>query len=111
MTTLETAGKTIEIDDEGFLSDADEWTPELAEVLAEVAGLGPMSDLHWKVITLCREDAARKGRPPGLRRISKLSGVGMEELRKLFPGGCGELAVKLAGLPGSRPVPGPRGPG
>ena len=99
MTTLETAGKTIELNNEGFILDADQWTPELAEALAESAGLGTLTDKHWQVITFCREDAAREGQSPGLRRISKLSGVSMKELYKLFPKGPGKLAARVAGLP------------
>ncbi len=99
MTTLEAVGKTIELNNEGFLLDADQWTPELAETLAETVGLGPLSDKHWQVITFCREDAAREGQSPGLRRISKLSGVSMKELYQLFPKGPGKLAAKVAGLP------------
>ena len=37
--------------------------------------------------------------PPGLRRISKLSGVNMKELYQLFPKGPGKLAAKVSGLP------------
>ena len=46
-----------------------------------------------------REDAAREGQSPGLRRISKKSGVSMKELYKLFPKGPGKLAAKVSGLP------------
>lgn len=99
MTTLEAAANTVELNGEGFLLDADQWNPELAEALAESAGIGSMSDKHWQVITFCREDAAREGQSPGLRRISKLSGVSMKELYKLFPKGPGKLAAKIAGLP------------
>ena len=48
-------------------------------------------------ITFCREDTAQTGQPPGLRRISKLSGVPTKELYQLFPKGPGILASKLAG--------------
>ena len=51
------------------------------------------------MLTFCREDAAREGTPPGLRRISKLSGVDMTELYELFPKGPGKLAARIAGLP------------
>ena len=102
MTTLEAAGKTLELNEEGFLLDAREWTPELAEALAESAGLGPLSDKHWRVITVCREDAARRGQAPGLRRISELSGVGMKELYRLFPSVPDKQAARIAGLPKPR---------
>ncbi len=99
MPTAEYAGNVVELNEEGFLVDSSEWTPEVATGLAEEAGLGPLTDKHWTVLTFCREDAAQQGQPPGLRRISKLSGVNMKELYQLFPKGPGKLAAKIAGLP------------
>ncbi len=83
---------------EGFLTNANEWSPDVAEALAEEAGI-QLTPEHWKVITFCREDAAKEGQPPGLRRISKLSGVDTRSLYRLFPKGPGKLASKIAGLP------------
>lgn len=91
-------GHQVEVNDEGFLTNANQWTPEIGEAIAEEVGVRLTPD-HWKVITFCREDAAREGQPPGLRRISKLSGVGTKELYALFPKGPGKLAARVAGLP------------
>ena len=99
MPTVEYAGQTIEVNEEGFLVDSNQWTPEVAEELAIEVGIDDLSDQHWKVITFCREDAAKQGQPPGLRRISKLLGVNMKELYQLFPKGPGKLAAKVSGLP------------
>jgi tRNA 2-thiouridine synthesizing protein E len=99
MPAREYVGLEVQVNEEGFLVDSSEWTPEIAEAIAEQEGVGPLSEKHWKVITFCREDTAREGQPPGLRRISKLSGVGTKELYQLFPKGPGKLAAKIAGLP------------
>ena len=93
------AGHQVDLNDEGFMMDSSQWTPEVAESMAAELGLAPLSDRHWTVLTFCREDAANEGQPPGLRRISKRSGVGMKELYQLFPKGPGKLAARLAGLP------------
>jgi tRNA 2-thiouridine synthesizing protein E len=93
------AGQAVEVDADGFLVDTSQWTPEVAEALAREAGIGTLTPAHWKVIAFCREDAAREGEPPGLRRISKLSGVGTKQLYELFPRGPGKLASLVAGLP------------
>jgi TusE/DsrC/DsvC family sulfur relay protein len=98
MPLHEYAGQPVEVNEEGFLLDASQWTPEVAEEIARDVGLA-LTPRHWKVLTFCREDAAREGHPPGLRRISKLSGVGTKELYALFPKGPGKLAARLAGLP------------
>jgi TusE/DsrC/DsvC family sulfur relay protein len=91
-------GHQVTVNEEGFMTDTTEWTPEVGEAIADEVGLTLTPD-HWKVITFCREDAAREGQPPGLRRISKLSGVGTKELYMLFPKGPGKLAARIAGLP------------
>jgi tRNA 2-thiouridine synthesizing protein E len=75
------------------------WTPETAEVLAREAGVDPLTDLHWKVIALCREEAARSGRPPDLRSLCDLSGLDGAALRRLFPDKPHRLAARIAGLP------------
>ncbi len=99
MTTAELTIQAVDRNEEGFLLDSSQWTPDVAQQLAEEAGVGPLTDKHWTVLTFCREDAAQQGQPPGLRRISKLSGVNMKELYQLFPKGPGKLAAKIAGLP------------
>lgn len=98
MSLHEYAGRSIETNDEGFLLDGAQWTPEVAEAIAAEVGLS-LSPEHWKVITFCREDAARQGQSPGLRRITLQAGVGMKDLYRLFPKGPGKLAARVAGLP------------
>jgi tRNA 2-thiouridine synthesizing protein E len=99
MQTREYAGHTVHLNDEGFLVDSNEWTPEVAEAIAAEVGIPMLTDKHWSVIGFCREDAAARGESPGLRRISKNSGVGMKDLYKLFPKGPGKLAARVSGLP------------
>jgi tRNA 2-thiouridine synthesizing protein E len=84
MQTQTYAGQTIAVNEEGFLLDSRQWTPAIAEALAVASGVALTSE-HWQVITFCRNDAAKTGQSPGLRRISLFSGVGMKDLR-LFPG-------------------------
>jgi len=98
MPVVEVAGRTVDFNEEGFMTDSSQWTPEIAEALARQVGLDSLGAEHWKVITFCREDAAKEGQPPGLRRIAKLSGVGTKDLYRLFPKGPGKLAARIAGL-------------
>ena len=99
MQTHEYAGRAIETNDEGFLVDASQWTPEIGEAIARETGVWPLTERHWSVLTFCREDAAREGQSPGMRRIAKNSGVDMKTLYQLFPKGPGKLAARIAGLP------------
>ena len=45
MKTLEMNGTTVEMNDEGFLLDASQWTPEIGEALARESGLA-LGDQH-----------------------------------------------------------------
>ena len=99
MPTREYAGRSIQTNDEGFLLDSSQWTREVGEEIAREVGVWPLTEKHWTVITYCREDAAREGQPPGMRRIAKNSGVDMKSLYQLFPKGPGKLAARIAGLP------------
>ena len=99
MPSVEYAGTAVEVNDEGFLLASDSWTREIAQAIADEVGIGPLTDKHWQVIEFCRKDAEEQGQPPGLRRISKLSGINMKELYQLFPRGPGKLAARVSGLP------------
>jgi tRNA 2-thiouridine synthesizing protein E len=93
------AGRTVRLDEQGFLAQATEWTPEIAEAIAAEVGLTLTAE-HWKVIQACRDDAARNGgESPGLRRITQVTGVTTKDLYRLFPKGPGKLAARIAGLP------------
>jgi tRNA 2-thiouridine synthesizing protein E len=87
----------VQLDADGFLVNSDDWTREIAEEFAREAGI-ELTDRHWEVIEFCRKDAAEKGTPPTVRRITKVGGVPTKEMYQLFPGGPGILAAKLSGL-------------
>lgn len=69
MPVVDYAGQSIEVNEEGFLVDSSQWTPEVAEAIAKDIGIDALSDQHWKVITFCREDAANQGTPLSLIHI------------------------------------------
>ncbi len=98
MTTATIAGLEVELNDDEFMTDPQQWTAEIAESLAAEVGIAPLTDRHWKVIEFCRRDAAEQGTAPGLRRITKETGVPMKEMYQLFPKGPGILAAKVSGL-------------
>lgn len=97
MAEIQVAGKTIQVNDEGFLADPADWSPEVAEYLAQTSGI-QLTERHWAVLRFCREDFQTKGQSPGVRRITKVGGIPTKEMYSLFPGGPGKLSAKLAGL-------------
>jgi len=99
MPTLRYHGGSVQTDDDGFLLNGTQWTPEIADVIAKGSGIDRLTDRHWKVIALCREDAARSGRALDARRISRLAHLEKTELIRLFPGRPERLIARIAGLP------------
>jgi tRNA 2-thiouridine synthesizing protein E len=87
----------VEFDEEGFLNDPDDWTPELGKSIAAALGLD-LTDRHWDVIRFLRIEYTEAGSAPTLRRISKAGGISTKELYALFPGGPAKIAAKIAGL-------------
>lgn len=99
MTVAEYAGAQIDVDPQGFLTDASQWNEEVAKDIAKQEGIGELTDQHWKVIHFMRKDYEEQGQSPGLRRITKQAGVSMKDLYQLFPKGPGKKAALIAGLP------------
>ncbi|NNF26269.1 MAG: TusE/DsrC/DsvC family sulfur relay protein [Gemmatimonadetes bacterium] len=98
MTTATIAGITVDLDSEGFMTDAGQWTRELAEEIARANGIDPLTPRHWEVIEFCRQDNEDRGTPPTVRRITKGTGISTKEVYQLFPKGPGILASKISGL-------------
>jgi TusE/DsrC/DsvC family sulfur relay protein len=102
MTITTIAGIGVELNDEGFLVDADLWTEAMAPELARREGIDPLTDRHWQVIRFMRTEYAAKGTGPTVRVLGKTSGVPIKELYQLFPKGPAKIAAKIAGIPKPR---------
>jgi len=89
--------ESVEFDDEGFLVNPDDWTPEIGKAVAAVLEID-LTERHWEVINFVRKEYAENGEPPTLRRITKVGGIPTKELYDLFPGGPAKIAAKIAGL-------------
>lgn len=98
MSFREIAGKTVEFDEEGFMVNPEDWTRQIAEVLAKEIGINKLEEDHWKVIEFSRTDFKEKGEAPTLRRITKAGGVPTKNLYQLFPKGPAKKVVLIAGL-------------
>jgi TusE/DsrC/DsvC family sulfur relay protein len=96
ITTLD--GHAVHVDDEGFLTDYDEWDEDLAKVLAANIGID-LTDAHWKVIRFLRTDFQAKGETATTRRVQAVGGVAVKEQFALFPNKPGKKMAYIAGLP------------
>ena len=98
MTTRDVAGKTVQVNDEGFMTDPNEWDKEIAVVIASEEGITEVTDEHWKVINYCRDVGMDSGSAPTLRNITNGAGVSTKELFGLFPKGPAKKVAKISGL-------------
>ncbi|MGB8252209.1 MAG: TusE/DsrC/DsvC family sulfur relay protein [Anaerolineaceae bacterium] len=92
------AGKKVEINDEGFMTNPAEWTRDIAVAIAKEEGIPKLTPEHWKVIDFCRTSAASSGAAPTLRAITNGAGISTKDLFTLFPKGPAKKVAKIAGL-------------
>ncbi|MGC8825070.1 MAG: TusE/DsrC/DsvC family sulfur relay protein [Bacteroidales bacterium] len=91
------AGRTIQVNDEGYMTNPAEWSREIAAELAKEEGL-TLTDKHYAVLEYIREKALA-GETLTIRKIGTSGIVDLKEFYQLFPGGPLKLASKLAGIP------------
>ena len=96
VTTLN--GREVHVNDEGFLTEYDEWDEELATVLATNIGIDLTED-HWKVIRFLREDFKEQGETATTRRVQTIGGVPTKQQFVLFPKKPAKKMAYIAGLP------------
>ena len=97
MTTTTIEGRTVHVDDEGFLTDPAEWDEPLARCLAARIGI-ELTEEHWKAIRFLRQDYATQGETATLRRISTVGGIPVKTLFQLFPQKPAKKLAYVAGL-------------
>lgn len=98
MGTKTIAGKTVHVNDEGFMTNPSEWTKEMAPELAKEEGIAELMPNHWKIIDFCRQQGANGGKAPTLRQITTGTGVSTKDMFALFPKGPAKKVAKISGL-------------
>ena len=98
MPVTEINSHQVHGDDEGFLTEYDEWDETLATTLASQIGID-MTDAHWKVIRFLREDYKTQGETATTRRVQTVGGVPVKEQFVLFPKKPAKKMAYIAGLP------------
>ncbi len=105
MGTITVSGKTIEVDEEGYLVNRTDWNEEVAKEMAKTDNCD-LSQNHWEVINFLREYYDEYQIAPAVRVLTKAIGkkLGPDKgnskyLYELFPYGPAKQACKYAGLP------------
>jgi tRNA 2-thiouridine synthesizing protein E len=99
MPELVVGNRNITVDKSGFMLDPNDWTIEIAEALAKLSSLHPLTEDHWRVITYVRAYYEEHHTAPMLRAVLKRTKLKESRLRILFPRSCRECICMIAGLP------------
>ncbi len=104
MACLKLDDKNIELDDEGFLLDPEDWTEEVGFKLADTIDI-EMDEKKWEIVNMVRDLFIETQCIPEARTILKIlrERHGKEiatrkYLYAMFPYGYGQQACKIAGM-------------
>lgn len=98
MSLATIAGREVHVDEEGFMTEYDEWNEEVATQLASNIAID-LTDRHMEVIEFLRRDFKAEGETPTLRRVAVVGGIPTKELFQLFPKKPAKKMAYIAGLP------------
>ena len=102
MTEALIADTSVDLDAEGFLTDAGQWNERIADEVARDNDIDELTPRHWLVVRFMRDRYLETGTAPSIRSLGKESGVTVKELYELFPKGPAKLAAKIGGIPKPR---------
>ncbi|HJV20198.1 MAG TPA: TusE/DsrC/DsvC family sulfur relay protein [Sediminibacterium sp.] len=91
------AGKTITVNEEGYLTNFSQWDKQVGEELAKEANI-VLTPRHWEVIDYLQNEHKNEV-ALSIRRIGKSGLVDIKEFYALFPNAPLKTATKIAGIP------------
>jgi dissimilatory sulfite reductase related protein len=101
---IELQDRTLPTDEEGYLVNPDDWTPEVAERVAEEEGIA-LGDEHWAVIQFIRDHYDEHQVAVDARFVIRFlaeefdyGDKAQNHLFELFPYGYVKQACRIAGM-------------
>lgn len=91
------ANTTVQVNEEGYLTNFAQWNQEVGTALAEESGVH-MTPRHWEVIAYLQREFKNEV-PLSIRKIGNSGVVDIKEFYQLFPQGPLKTASKIAGIP------------
>ncbi len=91
------AGQDVDVDVEGYMTDMNAWSGDIAKATAAELGIDELTQKHWDVVNWLREQSAQ-GVELNIRKVGSSGIVDIKEFYQLFPGGPLKNASKIAGL-------------
>ncbi len=105
MPKIDVNGTSVELDKEGYLKNLEDWSEDVARMLAEDQQL-ILTEEHWEIIHLLKSFYSQYDHAPNMRALvnytRKMLGDDKGKsiyIMKLFPGSSAKIAARIAGLP------------
>jgi len=91
------AGITVDVNEEGYMTDPAQWTKEIAKEIAQEENID-LTDKHLAVCAFIRDKQA-KGENITIRSVGNSGITDIKGFYQLFPGAPMKKAAKIAGIP------------
>ena len=91
------AGVNVTFNEEGYLTNPEQWNEEVAKVVAQEEEI-ELTDKHYEVLNYLREQFLA-GEALSIRKVGNSGIVNIKELYQLFPGGPLKKSSRIAGIP------------
>lgn len=91
------ANTTVNVNDDGYLTDLSQWNKEVGIELAKENEIEMTAD-HWKVVDYLQEQHKNEV-ALSVRKVGKSGVVSIKEFYALFPQGPLKISTKIAGIP------------
>jgi tRNA 2-thiouridine synthesizing protein E len=91
------AGISIDVNDEGYMTNSSQWTKDIAREIAKEEGI-ELTDKHYSLLEFLRERQS-KGESLTIRSVGTSGFIDIKGFYQLFPGAPMKKAAKIAGIP------------
>lgn len=97
MATKTYAGKTVDVNEEGYFTNPSQWTKEIAAEIAKEENI-VLTDQHFAIIDFLR-NRHNSGEALSIRSINQSKIIDVKTFYQLFPGAPLKKATKIGGIP------------
>lgn len=91
------AGHTVSVNDQGYMTQLDQWNQEVAKAIAVEEGI-ELTDAHWPVLEYLQNEY-KNDSPLTIRKVGKSGVIDIKGFYELFPGGPLKKSSRIAGIP------------
>lgn len=98
MPQKEIAGVTVDVDDNGYMTNLEQWNKDIATALSKEVEIDTLTDKHWEIIDYLRK-TYKDGVALSIRKVGKSGITNIKEFYALFPGGPLKKSSFIAGIP------------